>query len=97
MTSVVERKKMSGITGGALAGTGAGLVTSAAAVSATGTVTGLSGAGIASGLAAIGGSMVGGMAVVTCGTVVLAGLGAWAGYKRVKSTTRTRFQSRSRR
>lgn len=76
-----DAKEIAGASGGAVVGTGVGLAGSAAVVSASGTVAGLSGAGITSGLAAIGGTIVGGVAVITCGTVVLAGLGAFAGYK----------------
>jgi len=81
MTSSDEKKKVAGVAGGAALGTGVGLASSAAAVSASGTVAGLSGAGITSGLAAVGGSIVGGVAIVACGTVVIAALGAFVGYK----------------
>jgi len=76
-----ENKKVAGAAGGAAVGTGVGLAGSAAAVSASGAVAGLSGAGITSGLAAVGGTIIGGVAVVACSTVVIAALGAFAGYK----------------
>ena len=58
-----EKEKLSdyiGLSGGATAGVGGAI----AAVSSCGTTLGLSAAGITSGLAAIGGSMLGGLAVV---------------------------------
>jgi len=81
MTSSNENKKAVGTAGGAAIGTGIGLTSSAVIVSASGTVAGLSGAGITSGLAAVGGTILGGAAILTCGTVIVAGLGAYAGYK----------------
>lgn len=53
-------------------------------MSAAGTTAGLSGPGIISGLAAIGGTAIGGVAVIAVGSVVLAAAGAWGGYKLVK-------------
>lgn len=81
MTSLNENKTAAGTAGGAAIGTGVALVSSAAVVSASGTVAGLSGAGITSGLAAIGDTIAGGVAVVACGTVIIAALGAYGGYK----------------
>ena len=69
---------------GGLGGTGAGVGGSLALIGASGSVVGLSGAGITSGLAAIGGTMAGGIAVVSCGTALLAGLGVWGGYSLAK-------------
>ena len=69
------------IAGGAAIGTSAGLAGSAAVVSSTGAVAGLSGAGITSGLTAVGGTILGGAAILTIGTVLLAGAGAFGGYK----------------
>ena len=66
---------------GATAGTAAGIGGGVAVVSAAGTTVGLSGAGITSGLAAIGGTAIGGIAVIAAGTVLLAAGGAWGGYK----------------
>jgi hypothetical protein len=74
-------KETAGTAGGAVVGTGVGLASSAAIVSASGAVAGLSGAGITSGLVAVGGTILGGAAILTCGTVVLAAAGAFAGYK----------------
>jgi hypothetical protein len=69
-----------GATLGGAAGTVTGLTVATAAISAAGTTTGLSGAGIMSGLAAIGGgtALVGG-AVLTCGVAALAVGGAFGG------------------
>jgi len=65
---------------GAAVGASAGMAGSVAAISAAGTA-GLSGAGITSGLTVIGGSMLGGMAVLTGGVLLLAAGGAFLGYK----------------
>ncbi|MFW6219342.1 MAG: hypothetical protein ACOC33_00610 [bacterium] len=78
-----DTKESIGTVGGGVIGTGAGTTGSIVAVSAAGTG-GLSGAGIMSGLTAIGGSAIGGIAVLTCGTAVVAGVGAYGGYKLVK-------------
>jgi len=51
------------------------------AVSSAGTVAGLSGAGIASGLSAIGGSVAGGVAVVTIGPTLVVGALGFLVYK----------------
>jgi hypothetical protein len=59
---------------GAVGGAGAGMTGSAAVISAGGAVSGLSGAGIASGLSFVGGSMLGGLCIVS-GGVALAALG----------------------
>ena len=69
---------------GGVAGTTAGVGGGIAAVSAAGTTVGLSGAGITSGLAAIGGTVLGGVAVIAVGSVLLAAAGAWGGYKLAK-------------
>ena len=74
-------KEVAGAAAGCAAGTCAGLAGSAAVVSSAGAVAGLSGAGITSGLAAIGGTILGGAAVLTCGTVILAAAGAYTGWK----------------
>lgn len=74
-------RKAGSIAGGAAVGTSAGLAGSAVAISSSGAVAGLSGAGITSGLTAVGGSILGGAAILTVGTVILAGAGAYGGYK----------------
>jgi hypothetical protein len=74
-------KEIAGATAGGAAGTCLGLAGSAGIVSSAGAVAGLSGAGITSGLAAVGGSILGGAAVLTCGTVIFAAAGAFAGWK----------------
>lgn len=66
---------------GGAAGTAAGVGGGIAAVSAAGTTVGLSGPGIISGLAAIGGTVMGGVAVIAVGSVALAAAGAFGGYK----------------
>lgn len=77
------KEKAAGAAGGTV-GTGIGLGVGTGLVSATGTTVGLSGPGIMSGLAAIGGSAIGGIAVIASGTVLLAGLGVYLGYKLAK-------------
>jgi hypothetical protein len=69
---------------GGVVGAGGGAAGSVLTVSATGAVSGLSGAGISSGLAAIGGSMVGGIVVCTLGTAALTLAGGYGGYRLVK-------------
>ena len=79
----VEEKIGAGV--GGVAGTAAGVGGGVAAVSSAGAVAGLSGPGIMSGLASIGlGSVVGGLAVVSVGTVAAAGAFAYGGYKLAK-------------
>ncbi|MGB7157163.1 MAG: hypothetical protein WBD40_03790 [Tepidisphaeraceae bacterium] len=72
---------------GAVVGTGAGVAGSTALISVAGT-TGLSSAGIMSGLAtigsAVGGTAVVGVAILSVGTVALAAGGAYGGYRLVK-------------
>ncbi len=68
---------VAGGVGGATAGAGGGI----AAVSAAGTTAGLSGPGIMAGLAAIGGTAIGGIIVLIGGTLVLTAGGAYCGYK----------------
>lgn len=82
--SEIEKESLSeylGIGGAAVSGVGGSI----AAVSASGTVIGLSGAGITSGLAAIGGSMLGGLAVVAAIPIAagVAGLGLVKGIKAI--------------
>jgi hypothetical protein len=69
---------------GGAAGTAAGVGGGVAAVSAAGTTAGLSGPGIMAGLTAIGGTALGGIAVIAVGSVALAAAGAFGGYKLVK-------------
>lgn len=75
---------------GASVGAAAGMGGTVAAVSSLG-VTGLSGPGIVSGLAALGGgSMLGGLVVATGGTALLVGGLGYAGYriaKKLKDTS----------
>ena len=73
-----------GIGAGGAAGTAAGVGGGVAAVSSAGTVAGLSGPGVMAGLAAIGGTVVGGIAVIAVGTAACAGAGAYGGYRLVK-------------
>ncbi len=77
-------------TTGAVAGAGIGVGGATLAVSSAGLVTGLSGAGFTSGLAAIGGgAMIGGFAVATAGVGVLAVAGLVGGrlaYTRYKAS-----------
>jgi hypothetical protein len=73
-------KASAGGVAGAAAGTSIGLAGSMAAISTAGTA-GLSGAGITSGLCAIGGSILGGAALLSCGVAVLAVGCSYGGYK----------------
>jgi hypothetical protein len=77
-----------GVVSGGAAGTDAGIAGAIAAISAAGTRAGLSGPGIMTGLQAIGELALGGIALgitlVAGGTVLLAGEGAYAGYRFVK-------------
>ncbi len=70
---------------GASGGVAGGIASALAAISASGSVVGLSAAGISSGLAAIGGTMVGGLVVVAAVPVVagLVGYGAVKGVKAI--------------
>jgi transcriptional regulator with XRE-family HTH domain len=79
---------------GAGTGIGAGVGASIAAVSAAGSVFGLSAAGIASGLAAIGGSMVGGVALVATIPVAagLLGYGVAKGIKKICEENRLKCE-----
>jgi hypothetical protein len=79
------KKEVGGAVAGGVAGTGVGVTGSVALVSVSGATTGLSGAGIMSGLAAIGGTAVGGIAAIAIGTAVLAGMGAYGGFKLMTS------------
>lgn len=77
-----KKGKLGSATAGGAVGTVAGVSGSSAAVSASGSVAGLSASGFTSGLAAIGGgSMIVGSAILMVGTVILAGGGAYGGYK----------------
>ena len=80
MGDVMNWKEKVGTGVGATAGTGGGICASICAISALG-VEGLSGAGILSGLATIGGTVVGGIVVVAGATVFVAGATAYGGYK----------------
>jgi hypothetical protein len=81
----MTRDEVIGAGAGGIVGAGAGIGTSVVAISATGTVTGLNAAGIASGLAAIGGgSMIGGVIVTTGGTAIVVLACAYGGYKVVQ-------------
>jgi len=74
-----------GAAAGAAVGTAAGVGGSVVVVSTAGSVAGLSAAGFTSGLATIGGgSMMAGVAVLSCGTVVLAAGAGYVGYRLVK-------------
>ena len=64
---------------GALTGAASGMGASTVAISSLGVVPGLSGAGITSGLATVGGSMLGGIAVASAGVGVLAFAGYFGG------------------
>ena len=78
------KREDGGAVAGGVVGTGAGLTGGTALVSASGTTVGLSGPGIMTGLAAIGGTAVGGIAVIAIGTVILASAGAYGGYRFAK-------------
>ena len=69
---------------GAAGGATAGIAASIAAVSASGTVAGLSVTGITSGLAALGGSMLGGLVVVAAIPVAV-GIGGYGLVKGIKA------------
>ena len=78
------KKENAGAVVGGVAGTASGVGSGITAVSICGTTAGLSGPGIISGLAAIGGTALGGIAVIAVGTVGLAAAGAWGGFELVK-------------
>ena len=81
--------EIAGTTGGALVGTFTGISGSVTAISATGSVSGLSAAGITSGLATIGGgSMVVGFGILAGGTVLLAGIFGYMGFRIMKRRRR---------
>jgi hypothetical protein len=74
-------KQLAGAVAGGAVGTGVGITGAIASISAAGT-TGLSGAGITTGLAAIGGgTMVGGLVVASGGVALLAIGGVFLGRK----------------
>ena len=73
-----------GAVGGGAAGMTGGAATGVYAVSTLGTVSGLSGPGIMSGLAAIGGTAVGGIVVLTCGVAIVTAGAGYGGYRLVK-------------
>lgn len=81
----------------AVAGAAGGSVAGIAAVGATGVVTGLSGAGITSGLAAVGGLLGGGMAAGTAIVLVAPAIGAagvgYAAYRLSRVVRRRRSQA----
>ncbi len=77
-----EKVISTGIGGGiGFGGTTAGSV---ALISSSGTVTGLSGAGITSGLTAIGGTMIGGVVVVSAAVVIGTVVTGYVGYRVIK-------------
>jgi hypothetical protein len=78
---IIAKNEVVGASVGGVVGSGVGITGSVAAISVAGEVAGLSAAGIASGLASIGGSMIGGVVVLTGGTVILAGAGLYGGYR----------------
>lgn len=65
-------------------GLGGGTAGSVALISSSGSVVGLSGPGIMSGLAAIGGSAIGGIVVLTCSTTMIAVAAGYYGYRIAK-------------
>ena len=78
----MTRNEVIGSSVGGVAGAGVGVGSSVVAISTAGT-TGLSATGITTGLAAIGGSMIGGVVVLTAGTAIIVGAGIYGGYKLV--------------
>ncbi len=82
--SKADKTEVAGAVSGAAVGTAGGIASSVAAISTAGSVSGLGAAGITSGLATIGGSMLGGVAVLSGGTVLLAGAFGYGGYKLAK-------------
>jgi len=77
-------EQMVGAGVGGTVGAGIGAGGSVIAISNAGLVAGLSGPGISSGLFAIGGgSMIGGVVVLTAGTAIIVGAGIYGGYKLV--------------
>lgn len=79
----MKRSEKVGAGAGAATGFGGGMWGMLSAISALGTP-GLSGAGILSGLATLGSTVVGGIVVTAGATVVAAGACAYGGYRAVK-------------